>query len=180
MFYALSVLKMFRKEIINRYHIKFKTDAKTAEDQLFTVTFMMHARHYAIKTDYPYYVVVNDFQSGQHLSTQQSTGKQYFSTIQEIYREIYQSPVYKNQDTRDRLAGKYTTRLLRHGQKKHFANSTMSHDDKTAWLKHFSKTVNNIPRSADQYVTQTFQLKLEAIRQNNLLAVMIAIADKLL
>ncbi|HDC2872404.1 TPA: glycosyltransferase family 2 protein, partial [Staphylococcus aureus] len=70
------------------------------------------------------------------------------------------------------------TRLLRHGQKKNFANSKMKYEDKIEWLNNFSKTINKVPRDSDKYVTQIFNLKLEAIRQNDLLAVMIA--DKLL
>lgn len=177
-FYALSVLKMFKKSIIDKYKIKFKTFSKTAEDQLFTIEFLMNSKKYSIKTDYEYYVVVNDFESGAHLSNNKSTGKQYFSTINEIYNTIYKSPIYKEKEKRDQLAGKYTTRLLRHGQKKNFANSKMKYEDKIEWLEHFSKTINKVPRNADKYVTQVFNLKLEAIRQNNLLGVMAA--DKLL
>lgn len=177
-FYALSVLKMFRKSIIDKYKINFKTFSKTAEDQLFTIEFLMNSKNYSIKTDYEYYIVVNDFESGSHLSDNKSTGKQYFATINEIYKTIYKSPIYKDKEKRDQLAGKYTTRLLRHGQKKNFANSKMKYEDKIEWLSQFSKTLNKVPRNADKYVTQVFNLKLEAIRQNNLLAVMTA--DKLL
>ncbi|MBU0436992.1 glycosyltransferase family 2 protein [Staphylococcus succinus] len=177
-FYALSVLKMFRKSVIDKYKLKFKTFSKTAEDQLFTIEFLMNSKNYSIKTDYEYYVVVNDFETGSHLSDNKSTGKQYFSTIKEIYNAIYNSPIYKDKEKRDQLAGKYTTRLLRHGQKKNFANSKMKYEDKIEWLSQFSKTLNKVPRNADKYVTQVFNLKLEAIRQNNLLAVMTA--DKLL
>ncbi|WP_436871430.1 glycosyltransferase family 2 protein [Staphylococcus pseudoxylosus] len=177
-FYALSVLKMFRKSIIDKYKINFKTFSKTAEDQLFTIDFLMNSKNYSIKTDYEYYIVVNDFESGSHLSDNKSTGKQYFATINEIYKTIYKSPIYKDKEKRDQLAGKYTTRLLRHGQKKNFANSKMKYEDKVEWLSQFSKTLNKVPRNADKYVTQVFNLKLEAIRQNNLLAVMTA--DKLL
>ncbi|MEB7851274.1 glycosyltransferase family 2 protein [Staphylococcus equorum] len=177
-FYALSVLKMFKKSVIDKNKIKFKTFSKTAEDQLFTIEFLMKSKKYSIKTDYEYYVVVNDFDTGSHLSNNKSTGKQYFSTISEIYGAIYKSPVYKDKEKRDQLAGKYTTRLLRHGQKKNFANSKMKYDDKVEWLENFSKTINKVPRNADKYVTQIFNMKLEAIRQNNLLGVMAA--DKLL
>ena len=177
-FYALSVLKMFRKSIIDKYKINFKTFSKTAEDQLFTIDFLMNSKNYSIKTDYEYYIVVNDFESGSHLSDNKSTGKQYFATINEIYKTIYKSPIYKDKEKRDQLAGKYTTRLLRHGQKKNFANSKMKYEDKIEWLSQFSETLNKVPRNADKYVTQVFNLKLEAIRQNNLLAVMTA--DKLL
>lgn len=177
-FYALSVLKMFRKSIIDKYKINFKTFSKTAEDQLFTIDFLMNSKNYSIKTDYEYYIVVNDFESGSHLSDNKSTGKQYFATINEIYKTIYKSPIYKDKEKRDQLAGKYTTRLLRHGQKKNFANSKMKYEDKIEWLSQFSKTLNKVPRNADKYVTQVFNLKLEAIRQNNLLGVMTA--DKLL
>ncbi|WP_436870168.1 glycosyltransferase family 2 protein [Staphylococcus shinii] len=177
-FYALSVLKMFRKSIIDKYKINFKTFSKTAEDQLFTIDFLMNSKKYSIKTDYEYYIVVNDFESGSHLSDNKSTGKQYFATINQIYKTIYKSPIYKDKEKRDQLAGKYTTRLLRHGQKKNFANSKMKYEDKVEWLSQFSKTLNKVPRNADKYVTQVFNLKLEAIRQNNLLAVMTA--DKLL
>ncbi|MDN6850115.1 MAG: hypothetical protein L0L98_09535 [Staphylococcus equorum] len=79
---------------------------------------------------------------------------------------------------RDKLAAKYTTRLFRHGQNKHFSISKMSYKEKKEWLKYLSKTINEVPRTADTYVTPIFDLKLEAIRQNNLLAVMTA--DKLL
>ncbi|HDF3389447.1 TPA: glycosyltransferase family 2 protein, partial [Staphylococcus aureus] len=54
----------------------------------------------------------------------------------------------------------------------------MKYEDKIEWLNNFSKTINKVPRNSDKYVTQIFNLKLEAIRQNDLLAVMIA--DKLL
>lgn len=178
MFYALSVLKLFKKSVLDKYKIKFKAYSKTAEDQLFTIEFLMNTKNYSIKTDYEYYIVVNDFESGAHLSNSNSTGKQYFATINEIYNAIYKSPVYKDKEKRDQLAGKYTTRILRHGQKKNFANSKMKYEDKIEWLSHYSKTLNKVPRDADKYVTQIFNLKLEAIRQNNLLGVMIA--DKLL
>ncbi|HIH0564651.1 TPA: glycosyltransferase family 2 protein [Staphylococcus aureus] len=177
-FDALSVLKMFKKSVIDKNKIKFKTFSKTAEDQLFTIEFLMNSKNYSIKTDYEYYIVVNDFESSNHLSVNKSTGNQYFATINEIYKAIYKSPIYKNQEKRHQLAGKYTTRLLRHGQKKNFANSKMKYEDKIEWLNNFSKTINKVPRDSDKYVTQIFNLKLEAIRQNDLLAVMIA--DKLL
>ena len=50
----------------------------------------------------------------------------------------------------------------------------MKYEDKIEWLNNFSKTINKVPRDSDKYVTQIFNLKLEAIRQNDLLAVMIA------
>ncbi|WP_326030506.1 glycosyltransferase family 2 protein [Staphylococcus xylosus] len=174
MFYALSVLKMFKKAIIDKNKLRFKTFSQTGEDQLFTIEFLMNSRNYAIKTDYEYYVVVNNFDNGTHLSHQKSSGKQYFATINEIYNTIYKSPIYKDPKTRDQFAGKFTTWLFRHGQKKNFAISKMKYEDKIEWLKYFSKTLNSVPRSADQYVTQIFNMKLEAIRQNNLLAVMAA------
>ncbi|HDE5717516.1 TPA: glycosyltransferase family 2 protein, partial [Staphylococcus aureus] len=67
-FYALSVLKMFKKSVIDKNKIKFKTFSKTAEDQLFTIEFLMNSKNYSIKTDYEYYIVVNDFESSNHLS----------------------------------------------------------------------------------------------------------------
>ncbi len=176
--YALSVLKMFKKSIIDKHKIRFETHSKTAEDQLFTMEFLMNSENYSIKTDYDYYVVVNDFDNRSHLSNSKSTGKEYFSTISKIYTAIYNSSVYKDNEKRDQLAGKYTTRLLRHGQKKNFANSKMKYEEKVEWLEYFSKTINKVPRSADNYVTQLFNMKLEAIRQNNLLGVMAA--DKLI
>lgn len=178
LFYALSVLKMFKSNIIHKNKIRFKTNAKTAEDQLFTIEFLMNSKNYSIKTDYEYYIVVNDFSSKNHLSTKKSTPKQYFSTISNIYNAIYCSKVYKKRVLRDKLAAKYTTRLLRHGQNKHFSISKMSYKEKKEWLKYLSKTINEVPRTADTYVTPIFNLKLEAIRQNNLLAVMTA--DKIL
>ena len=54
----------------------------------------------------------------------------------------------------------------------------MKYEDKIEWLNNFSKQLIKVPRDSDKYVTQIFNLKLEAIRQNDLLAVMIA--DKLL
>lgn len=169
---------MFRKSVIDEHNIVFKTFSKTGEDQLFTIEFLMNSKNYSIKTDYEYYIVVNDFETGSHLSDNRSTGKQYFATINEIYKAIYESPIYKEQDKRDQFAGKYTTRLLRYGQNKNFSISKMEYEDKIEWLADFSNTLCKLPRSADKYVTQIFNLKLEAIRQNNLLAVMTA--DKLM
>ncbi|MBF7017325.1 glycosyltransferase family 2 protein [Staphylococcus durrellii] len=177
-FYALSVLKMFRKSVIQEHNIKFKADAKTAEDQLFTVKFLMNSRNYAIKTDVEYYVVVNNFEHRTHLTSSHSTGSEYFATIKEIYKAIYNSTIYTDADTRDEFAGKFTTRLLRHGRNKNFALSQMCYEDKIEWLKHYSVTLNELPRSMDKYVTQSFNIKLEAIRQNNIIGVMLA--DKLL
>jgi glycosyltransferase involved in cell wall biosynthesis len=178
MFYALSILKMFRKKVITDHNIKFRVDAKTAEDQLFTVRFLMNSRNYAIKTDVDYYVVVNDFENRTHLTSSHSTGREYFATIREIYKAIYNSTIYTDMATRDEFAGKYTTRLFRHGRNKNFALSKMQFNDKLEWLEHYSAMLSELPRSMDQYVTQSFNVKLEAIRQNNLLAVMLA--DKLL
>lgn len=104
-FYALSVLKMFKKSVIDKNKIKFKTFSKTAEDQLFTIEFLMNSKNYSIKTDYEYYIVVNDFESSNHLSVNKSTGNQYFATINEIYKAIYKSPIYKNQEKDTNLPG---------------------------------------------------------------------------
>ncbi|MDW4280199.1 glycosyltransferase family A protein [Staphylococcus saprophyticus] len=174
LFYTLSVLKMFKRSVIVKQKFMFKTNAKTAEDQLFTIEFLMNSKKYSIKTDYEYYIVVNDFSNKNHLSTNKSKPKSYFSTISEIYKAIYSSKIYKDKETRDKLAGKYTTRLFRHGQQKHFALSNLDYKDKIEWLDYLSKTMNQVPRSLDKYVTSLFHLKLEAIRQNDLLSLMIA------
>lgn len=178
LFYTLSVLKMYKRSIITKHKIRFETDAKTAEDQLFTIEFLMNSKRYSIKTDYEYYTVVNDFKNNNHLSTNKSTPKAYFSTISKIYQAIYNSKVYKNKDDRDKFAAKYTTRLFRHGQKKNFALSNLDYKDKIDWLDYFSQTINKVPRSSDKFVTSIFHLKLEAIRQNDLMSLMIA--EKLL
>ena len=69
------------------------------------------------KTDYEYYIVVNDFESSNHLSVNKSTGNQYFATINEIYKAIYKSPIIKpRKDTN--LPGSIQLDSLRHGQKR--------------------------------------------------------------
>ncbi len=65
----------------------------------------MNSKNYSIKTDYEYYIVVNDFESSNHLSVNKSTGNQYFATINEIYKAIYKSPIYKNQEKDTNLPG---------------------------------------------------------------------------
>ena len=56
LFYTLSVLKMFKRSVIVKQKFMFKTNAKTAEDQLFTIEFLMNSKKYSIKTDYEYYI----------------------------------------------------------------------------------------------------------------------------
>lgn len=178
--YTLHVEKLFKREIIENYHIRFKENARTAEDQLFVLTFMTKTSNYSILADQEYSVLVNRFddKKHKHLSKTESNPKDYFDIIGDIYRVIYQSPVYDEQ-MKDMIAAKYTTRQFRHGPHRKISISKSEYSQKLEWLSAFSNTLNReMPRRADKYVTELFFLKLEALRSNNLFNIMVA--DKLL
>lgn len=124
LFYTVSVQKMFRLSLIKELDLKFMKNAKTAEDQLFTVVMYCNCKGISILSDYDcYYLTKHD---GEHLSKSSVEPRSYFKIMAKIIDAIYEGKL-GNADYKNKLVGKYLTRIFRHAQNKNFyKNNNMS------------------------------------------------------
>lgn len=60
-------LHVYKRDIIQKHHIRFNTDLRRCEDRLFTVTALLHANNIFFASDIPYhYEVYNDSLSNKY------------------------------------------------------------------------------------------------------------------
>lgn len=171
--YALSPQKFFRRSVIERHSLQFAPKIDKGEDMLFTMEFLMNSERISILGDKAYYTVITDVSGNNHLNFRKSSPRDYFHTSGRIFDAIYQGSKDMSIERRHEIAGKYCTRMFRHGQSNKFAiDKKMSIDEKRAWLEMYSHCLNgHLPKEADRYVTAIFHPKLEAIRRNDFPAV---------
>lgn len=176
LFYALSALKMFRLEKVRALQLSFDADAIVAEDQAFTVAMYCNTEQISILADYDCYFVTKH--EDGHLSENELNTDLYFRLMGDILHSIYQGSV-GDTEYKHKLAGKFVTRMFRHGQSKDFfKDKHMTVGQKKEWLLAFSRFINeSMPEEADQYVTATFSERLYYIRENDLYK--LTIAEKL-
>lgn len=66
-YWALSAQKLFRKELLDRLHLRFDTDLRVGEDQPFTALAYLRARRISVVADYACYYLVRRG-DGRHLT----------------------------------------------------------------------------------------------------------------
>ncbi|MGP3975661.1 glycosyltransferase family 2 protein [Streptomyces sp. 8N114] len=71
-YWALSVQKLFRKELLDRLHLRFDTSLRIGEDQPFTALAYLRARRISVVADYDCYYLVRR-PDGQHLTLTNKT-----------------------------------------------------------------------------------------------------------
>ncbi|MFJ8263047.1 glycosyltransferase family 2 protein [Rummeliibacillus sp. NPDC094406] len=167
LFYALSVLKMFKLEKIKQLSLTFSKEAIVAEDQAFTVTMLCNTDRISVLADYDCYFITKHDKG--HLSDVELNAPLYFELMSKIIKTIYQGSV-GDLEYKHRLVGKFVTRMFRHGQFQDFYKDTkVSEAEKRNLLSLYSTFVNlHVPKQADQYVTDIFSERLKYIRENDL------------
>lgn len=176
LFYALSVLKMYKLEKIKQLDLTFLKEARVAEDQAFSVSMLCNTNRISVLADYDCYFITKH--DNGHLSDIQLNAPLYFDIMAKIIESIYQGSV-GDIDYKHRLAGKFLTRMFRHGQfRDFFKDKKTTEDKKEHYLSLYAAFVNKyIPSQADQYVTDIFSERLKYIRENDLYK--LTIAEKL-
>lgn len=176
LFYALSVLKMYKLEKIKQLGLTFFKEAIVAEDQAFSVTMLCNTDRISVLADYDCYFITKHDQG--HLSDVQLNAPLYFDLMAKIIESIYQGSI-GDLEYKHRLAGKFVTRMFRHGQFRTFyKDKKVAEDEKENCLSLYSAFVNeHVPQQADQYVTDIFSERLKYIRENDLYK--LTIAEKL-
>lgn len=176
LFYALSVLKMYKLEKVKQLGLTFCKEATVAEDQFFSVTMLCNTNHISVLADYDCYFITRH--DNGHLSDVRLNASLYFDIMAKVIESIYQGSV-GDLEYKHRLAGKFVTRMFRHGQFRSFYKDKQTTEDKKEQCLSLYATFLNrhVPPQADQYVTDIFSEKLKYIRENNLYK--LTIAEKL-
>ena len=176
LFYALSVLKMYKLEKIKQLDLTFLKDAIVAEDQAFSVTMLCNTNHISVLADYDCYFITKHDHG--HLSNVQLNGSLYFEIMTKIIESIYQGSI-GDLEYKHRLTGKFVTRMFRHGQFRSFyKDKKITEDKKEHLLSLYAAFLNkHVPIQADQYVTDIFSGRVKYIRENDLYK--LSIAEKL-
>jgi poly(ribitol-phosphate) beta-N-acetylglucosaminyltransferase len=84
--YALSNTKLFRRDLLNRYKIRYPLDLRVGSDQPFAVEAMTRARRVSVLADYTYYYAVRREDSTN--ITFSATWRERFEDISAIVRHI--------------------------------------------------------------------------------------------
>jgi len=173
LFYAVSALKMFKMNKIKELNLIFLKEATIAEDQVFTVAMLCNTERISVLAEYDCYFISKH--DGQHLSDTELNPQLYFLLMSKIINTIYEGSV-GDLEYKHRLAGKYITRIFRHGQFKNFYKKGVgTQEEKEEWLSLFSSFLNlHVPKEADQYVTPIFEDRIKYIRENDLYKIIIA------
>ena len=84
--YALSNTKLFRRDLLNKYKIRYPLDLRVGSDQPFAVEAMTRARRVSVLADYTYYYAVRREDSTN--ITFSATWRERFEDISAIVRHI--------------------------------------------------------------------------------------------
>ncbi|WP_210139613.1 glycosyltransferase family 2 protein [Staphylococcus sp. GDY8P120P] len=168
--YTMSAQKLFKTSIIKEQCLQFSPKIDKGEDMLFMMEFIMNSNNISILADDDYYMLFTDTNDKKHLYAKRTSPKKYFSVCGEIFKAIYEGNKNISLETKHQIAGKYCTRIFRHGENNNFAsNNDIDIIKKREWLYYFSHCLNfYLPKEADKYVTSIFNARLEAVRNNNL------------
>lgn len=168
--YTMSAQKLFKTSIIKDNCLQFSPKIDKGEDMLFTIEFIMNSNNISILADEDYYMLFTDISDEKHLYAKTIEPQKYFSICGQIFNAIYEGSKNVSLETKHEIAGKYCTRIFRHGENHDFAtNDNIDIAKKREWLYYFSHCLNfYLPRDADKYVTSIFNSRLEAIRCNDL------------
>lgn len=104
-------LHLYRREIIEKYHIRFNTDLRRCEDRLFTLTAVLHSRKMFF-TDYtPYhYEVYDDSLSNKYDSLRWEQELIYLDELKKEYSEC--KPAEFLEDANQRIYSEYLLRAI--------------------------------------------------------------------
>ncbi|TWT27851.1 glycosyltransferase [Planomicrobium sp. CPCC 101110] len=164
--YTLSPQKLFRTSLIKNNNLKFMTEAKTAEDQVFVMECYCLSNRISILSDYDYYYLTNREEG--HLSASVVPPEEYFKVIGRVIDGIENGAI-KNEVYKVKVKGAFLNRFLRHGRNSRFYElNHLTEQEKREWMYYFSKFINEkIEKSADAYVNIEFKDRLQCIRENN-------------
>lgn len=172
--WGMSILKMFKRSVIEDLQLRFDLEEPVGEDVLFFAHFIANTKRWSIVGNYDCYGVIGH--EGVHLSKRVRPIEDYLRTQRKTINAFSEGHAFTN-DQKLRAYAKYYTRILKHGKYPSFYKYSVNLDieEKQKWLKALSEfTKEYIPYEAIKYINDCDKNIFVAVREENLLALSLA------